>query len=395
MPATPRERSLVSEDIVGTVYHSGIGETTIIKGNPGNTLTKDVTGNMGADNFFSSRKITRTGAILSGQRIYPPGTVYPNGATIGWNDVPCNIRAAWPEWFPNWGGNDAQSLVTAAARTNPFRPDVLLPVFLFELGDIPKMIRHAGRMLLIGAGMWRNRRRPLSGLPLAKEVAAANLALQFGWLPLIGDLVKLADFSSAVDRRKKELERLASGKGLKRRITLLQWESELKQNTFFYSNYATVISGVVTRRQRQKRWATVRWKPNSPAIPLPSSDEDVRKMLLGLTPGAITMNVWEALPWSWLVDYFTNIGEVLRANQGHMQARVVSCCVMSNTIDQFQYPGGFFGYPNGSLALSAGSYTNELKYRWVGIPPTSPSFKFPLLTGSQLSILGSLAIRRA
>jgi hypothetical protein len=32
---------------------------------------------------------------------------------------------------------------------------------------------------------------------------------------------------------------------------------------------------------------------------------------IGLDPGNISSAAWEAIPWSWLIDWFANVGEYL------------------------------------------------------------------------------------
>ena len=83
-----------------------------------------------------------------------------------------------------------QLRVRLLASTGPLTPKVNLPLFIFELKDIPMMLKHAGDLL--------HKIKTPSRLSLDKEAAAATLAYQFGWAPLIQDLSKLINFSELV-----------------------------------------------------------------------------------------------------------------------------------------------------------------------------------------------------
>jgi hypothetical protein len=111
------------------------------------------------------------------------------------------------------GEESLASLVNRVlATTGPLTPRVNLPLALFELKDVPQMLRHAGNLL-------HGLRSP-SRLNKVKEAAAANLAYKFGWAPIIDDLGKLFDFSAAVRRKQRELKQANSSNGLRRRINL-------------------------------------------------------------------------------------------------------------------------------------------------------------------------------
>jgi hypothetical protein len=43
------------------------------------------------------------------------------------------------------------------------------------------------------------------------------------------------------------------------------------------------------------------------------------KQLLGLDPRNLLTSVWEAVPWSWLIDYFLNIQQILEAGVTHTE----------------------------------------------------------------------------
>jgi len=369
----------------------------------------DVTDGRDTDNYFRKYDRLIAGCTVDGQRNNP---LPQFDAT--WSGHLFDPFGGVPALQPNLtSGQLAAYRTSARARTNPSRPDILLPVFWKELADIPRMIRHAGRYLLFRSSSeapayWsnmfkkdRNRfanvgRRGLSGLSLAKEAASVNLAIQFGWLPLVSDLKKLANFQTSVERRKKEMAQLSSGAGLRRKIKLDHAESQQLRTIYGSTDDGSIISALSNVLYMYDTWATVRWKPQSASLAnLPKNDNDIRRILLGLHPSQITLNLWEALPWSWLTDWFTTFGETLSGMQNAVGAQMVSCCIMKNSKLSVHIPTVPHNFTNGSVVLNGGLATEEVKLRQPGLPSNIPTATFPILSGNQLSILSSLAVMRA
>lgn len=278
------------------------------------------------------------------------------------------------------------------ANSNPYRADVQLPVFIFELGEIPGMIRYMGDILLKG-----RRAVPRHPISVSRRIAADNLAIQFGWLPLIGDINRLLSFQASFQKRQKEWERLYNGSGLKRRMTLDVYSANASRPF----SCTGVVNGAGTMQATgtftQTVWGTVRWKP----IALPAehplrrpSDREIRRDMLGLGVRHMTANLWEALPWSWLVDWFTNFGDLLTASMGRSSIEAGSVNIMTHKqllLGHGPLPATLnSGVP---AVISTGSILGETKQR--GIYNTSHfSMHNPLLSGRQLSILASLTALR-
>lgn len=300
---------------------------------------------------------------------------------------------------------EAASALRAKAMTNPSRNEIQLPVFLWELKDLPGMIRQAGQFLLkpSRSGLqwnafeqWFNRGRPQGGaVDTAVQMgASAYIAYNFGWAPLVSDLKKLIFFADAVQARRKEFQRLESGTGLKRRVKLLEHSSPVSSAMHTFSSVGnTVLKATVYKQSFIRRWATLRWKPTG--NPLPSSDDDIRNVILGLNASSIAGHVWEALPWSWLVDYFTQVGTLIGASNNAVGARLVSSCVMSTSSRRVWHPNYRWVFGNGDvITISAAERTVEHKRRYTSLPGITGVTKFSLLGEKQLSILGALAFQR-
>lgn len=258
------------------------------------------------------------------------------------------------------------------ARTNPSRASVLLPVFLLELREIPELIRYMGRVLL-NPRKWSH-----------LDPARAHLAMQFGWVPLISDLVRIARMQDSVDKRRKEFDRLYSGKGLKRRIDLGGGSSTGTKGEFAnFGNYRN-FSVSVTETSSWKAWATVHWVPNNPSA-LPPSDNDIRRRLTGLTAQHITESIWEALPWSWLTDYFINIGAVIKSGN-RADARPNGGALMIEYTTIASHPPAASGSDILTMGIARKVERTRAPISYAGITAS-----IPVLEARQLSILGALA----
>lgn len=345
---------------------------------------EDVVGNPHGDNPFDLTSITYAGGRVGGGR---------SDTTIGGYDCPASWTiSTGSSNYPQPPAIDYAALATKAlAYTNPSRPDLLLPVAAFELRELPDMIRHAGSFLITRA---HRRESKLSEL---KQAAAANLAIQFGWLPLLSDLASLASFPESLEKRQKEMNRLFSGSGLKRTVKLQNWQSGIKVVT---RNYVTnKLPAKQNDSVQQRVWASVRWKPDSAYPRVPPSQPELVGLMLGLHPSQITLNLWEALPWSWLIDWFAGVQDTLTANLGTIPARCVSCCVMSERTYLVQAPPLRWRFGSGpsqfDVTASALTRKHVIKRRRTTIPgllQLNPTF--PMLGVGQVSILGSLAITR-
>jgi len=223
-------------------------------------------------------------------------------------------------------------------------------------------------------------------LSVAKAAAAANIALQFGWLPLISDLKKLIGFSEAVARRRKEINQLYSGNGLKRKIILQDSMVEKVTTTTIHSELGTV-NAIVSARSRTRQWVTIGYKPRTP-MHLPPTDAELARQVYGLTVHGVVSAAWETLRWSWFIDYFANIGDVIAFANNELDV-LIRPNVMTHIRQQAKFPTTV---GNGKL-VSAYIWVKESKKRTKGLPDLGAiSVKLPILGDNQLSILGSLAL---
>ena len=210
------------------------------------------------------------------------------------------------------------------------------------------MIRQAGRFLLHS----RNWRQYVRSSLRTRDLATANLAFQLGWAPLLGDLAKLARFQDAVDKRRKEILNATKRGGYRRRIRIGSASDTIPAGSGQTANFGSFASFPVDQTsgiRTAKAWAVMKWKNTSPNTGIPTKDDDLRPYLLGIHPSNVLQNVWEALPWSWLIDYFSGIGDLLAAGNHHAATPLGGSVMTTSTLTI-----GHKDYKGTSLNLSAG-----------------------------------------
>jgi len=207
----------------------------------------------------------------------------------------------------------------AIAGLNPNRPIVDLPVFIYELRDFPGMLRDLGRVL-------QKKIR-------ASDVPGGYLAYTFGWAPLIQDLLKLDRLAIGIGKRLKELNSARKGESFRRTLSR---RKERYQGPFVTDVSPTMNSLTVSYESwiEEHIWFTayLRLTPEAQsdlASLLTEPGPSRAAFLTGFsTMGAATL--WNAYPWTWLVDYLGNVGDVLEAGRGFIPFQVKDMCIMAH-----------------------------------------------------------------
>lgn len=264
----------------------------------------------------------------------------------------------------------------AMALMNPSKPSVDLPVFIFELKDFPRMLQQLGRVL--------------SGKARPSDVAGGYVAYSFGWAPLISDLGKLLKLSKLIDDRARQLKRLEDRRGLRKKLGKHGPSTRSQPD---YSVSTAIIGGQPAyKASRQIIESGTYWATGKVNLlgKLPSGFDERRwlaaRAALGLNLSAASL--WEAMPWSWLIDYFSNVGDILDTQRGFIPISYKEICVMATIIVEDKLSGG---ETRPGLTVTGGTLKTTYKLRSVYIAP-SPSIHFDsILTMHQTAILGSLA----
>jgi len=256
-----------------------------------------------------------------------------------------------------------------AARTNPSRPSVDVPVNILELGDIARTLRTASTNVL-------------------GRVGAANLSYQYGIRPIASDLAKLTQFSDLVDSRVRELSRFVRQQGLRRTVPVFAGSNTESREQWLQTD-GVAIRGVwdVTTLMTVKVHA--RWLPGSgfESMSAPSEMRALaRRAVLGLTLDNSTL--WEAMPWSWLVDWCTTTGDWFKSQRNIVPATLSDVSVMRHTKTTYSCTPP----TSPDWSLTPLKVVREDKSRVTSF--VAPVAHFPFLNGNQMGILTSLAVTR-
>lgn len=299
-----------------------------------------------------------------------------------------------PIWAGD-GGNAVGLLSTPSgwfldtvAGTNPSRPTLTIPELVQDFIEIPRQIRDIGRLY----------KKDLRGKLTDKDAASTFLGIKFGWIPLVEDLRQLLDLQSIVLKRVKELQQLHSGRGLRRR---LKFADDHKSFELFWDRPLigtnNKIRVPIDRTVKRRTWATITWKPTAPPPYNPYDvrmNDYMRNIVLGITPEGLTKGLWNVIPWTWFLGWFTNIGKYLLANSNTVPASHSEACFMNEKIETYKVKSPqLIGCSNDSFFYAHGQTVKSLKTRIVSGALT-PGFNMPFLDMSKLLVLEALAIQR-
>jgi hypothetical protein len=259
----------------------------------------------------------------------------------------------------------------------PAKPMVQIGVLLYELRELPRLLyTYVGEL---------------------KNIADYFLAVQYGWTPILNDVLRMVKVYQKVSQRIDFLI-ANSGKPVRRKGRLsstsdsaLLWEETglRMRNTApdlgkpsLTDSWRQSSRYTITR----ERWFSAEFLFWIDDIRLPNTRAHIGAGLVGLriTPA----DVWDALPWTWLIDWFANVGDVLHNLEDNVADRQVSryAYVMGKTIREYSQhtTDGYF-----STGLS---HLFETKVRRKVDPfGLTPEVE---LSPLQIAILGALALQR-
>lgn len=291
---------------------------------------------------------------------------------------------------PLYAEPSANALLSAGlARSNPNRPDVDLPVFFFELKDIPRMVKEYGRQIIVKQG--KHHFRPGQALKDApRSIGKHYLEWQFAVLPFFNDVAKILNFQAVIDKRIRQLKSFEDGVATRHATVYQDTSEEANWSSAYLTDLYFDFNRVRWRmRTDRKTWVSTRWITS---VPLPSTDFELRRLANRLAYGNdISLStLWEALPWSWLVDWFSNIGDIVASTRNAMPVTHTGSCIMRHTTKAFAAWEWETDLSGGRMSLKPVPILRETKTRVEAPFVVFPEFSLPLLTGGQLSILSAL-----
>ncbi|DAD52542.1 TPA_asm: maturation protein [ssRNA phage SRR6254353_2] len=210
---------------------------------------------------------------------------------------------------------------------SPTNPTVDLGVALAEIRDLPRLVK----------GRLDSLKNLVSTLENPKGLADWLLAIQFGWKPLLADIRGIIKAYHKIEARIDFLMR-NGGQPLHRVIPLgdPKVETEVLLDETHQENPGWMIDQVpvgfdsdeMTDRFKIKLTLVTKTYESASGVftyhlgDVPQTPAYLRAKLLGLIfdEGLI----WDASPWTWLVDWFSNMGDVIDNVQANINDRVVS-----------------------------------------------------------------------
>jgi hypothetical protein len=320
---------------------------------------------------------SRRGGLIDGNQSNP---------LIGyqWHSVPAEWQAhdyaavsPLDMSLPSFG----QMAIDTIERSNPSRADADLMTDLAELKDIPDLLRQSwdiARSAVAKAIPWK----VYTGLTRAAQL---NIMYQFGIAPLIDDTRKVLEFTERVDARVKELNKLSYRKrGLRRTIDLVNDSVQQHFNATLNSQGAYLF-GPVTKSTKYKVTGHIRWHPYPILLRRDHNIyDDAVQAVYGNTVDFNT--VYNLIPWSWLVDYFFNLGDFISAGRNTVEAYHEPVRLTITRLTETIVPP-IVGSEVTMTAIK--NFTKEV-YRRTAEPQIEARMQF--LTKKQTSIIGSLAV---
>lgn len=206
------------------------------------------------------------------------------------------------------------------ARARPGNPAANVGQFIAELRQLPSVPILGGTNDSIFRGALRGLPgRALQRLASFRRLGSEYLNIQFGWVPFVKDLQDMHKLTHDLDRRLNQLRR-DNGRSLHRErelvnSTTVTASESVVNGPFAYLSPTPIIIGggrtsrSVITRTHEKIWFEGKFRYYVPDIGTLAWSRRATRALYGgnLTPSL----AWEILPWSWLVDWFSNVGDVM------------------------------------------------------------------------------------
>jgi len=361
-----------------------------------NTLQENKTfwygkeGNMGYPSLLGEKNVGHEFHLSGNTYTRPPihvGEIWRGGPNKNrFNGALCPNPLIFPSGIGSLNKPDAWG-AEAYHKMKPTKPSFAGLNALYELKDLPGMLRQRFSPSLMGASNYW-------------------LALQFGWKPLLSDIRNTIRVQLNGQQRLAQLLK-DNGRPVRRRISLFDTIStpvitdgtaygalQPVLDTFYYQGQPKYRYSSFTR---DRVWASARFR-----YWLPEGPRDIawkRRMLgriFGLNPTPSV--VYNAVPWSWLIDWFTNFGDCLSNMEAGVADRLAAdyYYIMRHKESVGKTDVlGLFKDRNGLTVKAAGTatFTYFDKYRTRG-DPFGFNTSANTLTGMQLSILGALGMSR-
>jgi hypothetical protein len=249
-----------------------------------------------------------------------------------------------------------------------------------------------------------------------RSIGSDYLNVQFGWLPLLSDIRAIAEVLFRVNQELFSPWGATHRKRGEKPVVTMENNTEVYSGLLATGDYldspfrqyltgtGSVTSGFITgqamssRQVRTSRWIEGEfvYLPRAGVSPKDFSEQFDTLMKTELTPS----DLWQLAPWSWLADWFLEIGKAIESFEVGLSNRVLStyCYAMEEVWTKQQTVvyqlRGETGVSYTGPTSWAGTWEYSRKRRIRANP-----FGFTLnpesaLTGAQFAILGALGLTK-
>lgn len=345
---------------------------------------------------------------------YSHNTLYRGGHTVA--------HLSSPVLLPNWGTSSGdlkfqQDLGARGAeawnRLRPDLPDFSILSSMYELKDLPGMFKQAVRVV-------RDRTRAASKRSSMSHTGEYYLSIQFGWIPLYRDIRNFVKAHRAIQKRISQLIR-DEGKSVRRSVRLKDEPyaesvtTRRDQKTPYNVDMSPLqvtqtYSGGKASTVTRHTYETRTWAVGSFRYVLPPGPRNVdwnRKMYRRIMGGRLAPSqIYAVIPWSWLVDYFTDLGRFIDAISPGVADRLIAdyAYLMRTVSAKTETTGTLYAkvgrtkvgnsYVYETRSFSASTVTTRVLKARVVASPFGWGIKQSSLNTRQLAILGALGLSR-
>jgi hypothetical protein len=308
-------------------------------------------------------------------------SVYPTITSQALGSALSQVRGTVPQYGEFVLRTNAGAYSAAGfSRLRPDLTEVSVPNFLLEIGDIKSLMN-----------FWNPKRG------FVPNVAGIHLNLLFGWKPTYGDLMNMLSAMSNYAKKIKEWNDNV-GRVVHKRTTVAivnGSKSGVLSSTpaaGYTTNYQGNVEGKVSYHLRYR------------IKPLPQLGALAQGILGHLDAWGFELNpriIWESIPFSFVVDWFLNVGEGLerlKYDTFELPIDIVDSALQykeTTRVDVQVVDTG--NVPNlGTIYYPGGSYMETLFHRvpFMGEPSALDSIDLRMPKPGQLLLLLSLGASR-
>jgi hypothetical protein len=312
-------------------------------------------------------------------------------------------------------------LSDAWKRTAPQIRKANLAQFLFEFREVPRMLKQTAKL-------FRDAYRPFETLKrgkkdplrMSKEASGQFLGFQFGWLPFVRDLQDLnkvwhnsekyiAQITRDNDRwirRSRIITTTEESTRINRQLNVSGcWPSanfrilDLCQEMTLDGGAKAKVFSEVWKDEILKVWAEGSFRYYRPMFDdrlkyYPSTWQHINRLLAVYGAEINPAVVYKVTPWTWLIDWFTNVGDVIDADVRIAEDGVVSnylYCMHRRVVEIVQK--SYFNFYSGPICVEWRRKIDS-KQRASASSPYGFGLTWEQLSPKQLTILSALGIAK-